>query len=201
MWSNPEGNGWIDEYLTSKTQNKQANKQKQTNENPNNPCSSRMVVIDAIQMVLYWRNHSWTHFASIPLPHPDYPKHNELYTHSKWLTSKVLFGDLHKSIIYISYISIYLKYTSPGQEATYVWHNSTRRQDMFITPLNIMAADEVYTERAGSSTAKIQSGAVITRSIFSQISTKDICGSSIWLIFCLRSCNYWCNILQYWTAL
>ena len=24
------------------------------------------------------------------------------------------------------------------------------------------------------------------------------CGSSIWLIFCLSSCNYLCNILYYW---
>ena len=60
----------------------------------------------------------------------------------------------------------------------------------------------------------IQCGACITRSILSQIFTKYapylarkvkvwgvFCGSSMWLIFCLSSCNYLCNILQYWTAL
>ena len=26
------------------------------------------------------------------------------------------------------------------------------------------------------------------------------CGSSIWLIFCLTSCNHLCNILSYWIA-
>ena len=49
-------------------------------------------------------------------------------------------------------------------------------------------------------------GAVITRSIFSQIFTKTshtspvrgvLCGSSIWLIFYLSSCDYLCNILHY----
>ena len=56
----------------------------------------------------------------------------------------------------------------------------------------------------------IQCGAVISWSIFSQIFTKDIpyltCKgevwsvfwvSSIWMIFCLSSCNYLCNIWQY----
>ena len=61
---------------------------------------------------------------------------------------------------------------------------------------------------------KVQCGAIIMRSILSQLFTNtphsspvrvrygvSFCGSSIWLIFCLSSCNYLCNILQNLTAL
>ena len=59
-----------------------------------------------------------------------------------------------------------------------------------------------------------QCGAVMTRSIFKKIFTKDtpllalkgevwvvFCGSSIWLIFCLRSGNHSSNNLLYQTVL